>query len=44
MGALINRIGFGGRLYDNYNNEPPQKNPILIIKAPTVRGRGEPTT
>ena len=36
IGAFIIRIGFGSRLYYNYYKEPPQ-NPILTIKAPTLR-------
>ena len=34
IGALIFRIGFGWLLYYNYNKEP--RNPIVILKAPTL--------
>ena len=37
-GALIIRLGFGGGPYDNYSIIYPP-NPILIIKAPTLRLR-----
>ena len=34
VGALINRIGFGGIIYFNSNQEPPK--PTLIIKVPIL--------
>ena len=38
IGALIIRIGFGGRLYYNYNKEPPKI--LLVLMAPILGSGG----